>query len=869
MSRLFSVLDFFSKKRQKKALSNQDERELFLQYYENFKSLLDNNHRVLATMADMQEKAKGAYIFDRAYLQSSCKSLLSGIEAIIGKLNMLSHNQYMALTVPFQTCMGKIQSILNPRWRIPDQGYIKRLNNIVKEDIDTAGGKLAYLGELANKMELPVPPGFVITTWSYLEFMKFNGIEDFIRDQLNQLDIRDYAALRAATDAIQRKILSAAIPPSMREAVTEAYQSLHRETGVKDLKVAVRSSGIHEDIRASFAGQYKSVLNAPGETIFDEYKEILVSQFSPRGIFYYKQKAFHVEQMAMAVGVLAMVDAKVSGVTYSRNPKNPDKSQTLINAVRGLGPYAVEGTVKTDYCMITMEDSPQISYLEQNAQAVMLTGSSNGGIHETPVPEKLVGSPCLRDEQVLALSEYARIIEAYFGEPQDIEWAIDPEDNIFFLQSRPLRMAPATVSPGRKRPTAVEGHKKLLTSGTVICRGVGKGPACIVKEEADTADFPENGVLVIRHSDPEYAILLEKASAVIAEIGTPLGHLATVIREYNVPAIFNVSNAVRILENGMEITVDAVYANVYEGAVEELLSDDPSKNNDYTDTAVVKQLKEILGLVTPLNLIDPRSPSFSPQSCETLHDITRFSHEKAMQSMFALSKESHFSEHSSKRLIAKAKLQWWVINIGDGFKTDARGKSINIEDIVSIPMQALWEGMTAIPWRGPPPMDTKGFMSTVLSASRDPAIEPAVGTKFVDRNYILVAKNFCNVSTRLGFHFSTLESYIGEHPNNNYISFVFTGGGADDQRKNRRVRLIMRLLEHFGFRVEVGGDSLFARLEGYQADFTAGRLKVMGHIIVHTRQLDMGMYNDKMMDWHYKEIIAAIKTFIEVEQKND
>ena len=52
-----------------------------------------------------------------------------------------------------------------------------------------------------------------------------------------------------------------------------------------------------------------------------------------------------------------------------------------------------------------------------------------------------------------------------------------------------------------------------------------------------------------------------------------MGHLATVAREYNVPAIFGTDNATRILRNGMQVTVDAVYANVYEGIAEELLKE--------------------------------------------------------------------------------------------------------------------------------------------------------------------------------------------------------------------------------------------------------------------------------------------------------
>ena len=156
-------------------------------------------------------------------------------------------------------------------------------------------------------------------------------------------------------------------------------------------------------------------------------------------------------------------------------------------------------------------------------------------------------------------------------------------------------------------------------------------------------------------------------------------------------------------------------------------------------------------------------------------------------------------------------------------------------------------------------MNGKGFMSTVLSSSSDPGLEPSVRSRLADRNYILVARNFCNVSTRLGFHFSTIEAYLEPESEANYVSFIFTGGGADEGRRLRRVQLIARLLETFDFRVEIRQDTIFARIEGYPIDFMRSRLGALGHVIVHTRQLDMSMFNDKMIDWHYKEQVRAIR----------
>ena len=82
MSHLWSIRDFFSRKRQEKALKNQDEREEFIAFYQAFRNLLHSNHRVLALMGDMQEKAGGAYLFDSAYIRTSCRALLEGIAGL-------------------------------------------------------------------------------------------------------------------------------------------------------------------------------------------------------------------------------------------------------------------------------------------------------------------------------------------------------------------------------------------------------------------------------------------------------------------------------------------------------------------------------------------------------------------------------------------------------------------------------------------------------------------------------------------------------------------------------------------------------------------------------------------------------------------
>jgi pyruvate,water dikinase len=594
-----------------------------------------------------------------------------------------------------------------------------------------------------------------------------------------------------------------------------------------------------------------------------QYKNVLASQFTPRALFYYREKEFRIGEMAMAVGVLAMIPARASGIIYSRDPANPEGDGVLVNAIWGLGSYAVGGMVPTSNYRVSGEDVVKITDAETGRQDVMLSVLPESGTKEVRVPEEYFSEACLRDEQISQLAHDARKAEAHFGQPQDLEWAMDQDGQLYFLQTRPLRVTSTKIPSDERRRTVVKDHEILLDKGTIASRGVGAGPVHVVEREEDLEDFPEGGVLVLRHSHPEFAVVLQRASAVVSDIGNVMGHLATVAREYNVPALFGVESATKILRNGMLVTVDAVYAHVYEGVAGEVLRE-KERDKSFKASPILRQLREILQMMTPLNLTDPRSPNFAPRGCKTLHDITRFAHEVALTAMFDLSKESHFSERSAKQLVSQVPMQWWIIDLEDGIEEGVKGAKVRPEEIISIPLQALWEGMTALPWKGPPPVDTKGFLSVMFGATMDPSIDPSIKKRFADKNYIIVSKNFCNLSSRLGFHFSTTEAYVGDNPNENYASFIFKGGGADLDRRVRRIQFVGKLLERFDFRVEIKDDSVFARIEGHDKDYLKERLKVLGHIIIHTRQLDMVMYNEKMVNWYYNDMLKGIESFVEI-----
>lgn len=134
-------------------------------------------------------------------------------------------------------------------------------------------------------------------------------------------------------------------------------------------------------------------------------------------------------------------------------------------------------------------------------------------------------------------------------------------------------------------------------------------------------------------------------------------------------------------------------------------------------------------------------------------------------------------------------------------------------------------------------------------------------SKYSARNYFMISKQYCNLSSRLGFHFTTLETHISERTAENYISFRFQGGAADHKRRLKRVEFIGNFMAKYDFKIKIKKDHLNARLKGFDKDFMLDRLKIIGYLIIHTRQLDMVTSNPAMIaryDNKFRQDIASV-----------
>lgn len=850
ISRLFSFNRYFKKGKGKEP--SLQER------FQAFQTLLQANNKALEIMGDMEEKCStGEYVFDRQYIRASYGALRGKVFEMIEALNKMVPHRFHPLYEIFEAVDQTVQGKVFGRKEIPKSPFTLSLSEITREMTDQVGGKNANLGEIRNRVGLPVPEGFAITSYAYKIFIEENQLEQKTRRQLEALGGSDLEAIALASKKIQQDILMAKVPPPLEEAILTSYNRLTSEVG-REIPISIRSSAVGEDGEVTFAGQYATALNVRRDDLLQTYKEIVASKFTPRAIFYWKDKGFNEEDIAMSVGCLAMIPARTSGIVYTQNPNNPEQDTVIISAVWGLGQYAVSGQVSPNVYVMSRKDG-RILEKRVPKQEVMLVCHELAGIVEVPVPEGDREKACLDDELLNQLFSHALKLENHYRKPQDIEWAMDESGKLFILQTRPLRISPTQNEPEEALPLDIPPDRLLIDWGVVASSGVGAGPVFLVKQDQDLIHFPEGGVLVVKHTAPKYVTVMNRAAAIITDIGNVTGHMASLAREFQVPTIVDTREATQLLKTGQPVTVDAVRNKIYQGIIEGLIEKEKKKEkNSLKQTAILKRLEEVLSVIVPLNLVDPRAESFKPEHCQTFHDLTRFIHEISIQEMFRFNEVEKSSKHEqAKRLISDIPINLYLIDLDGGLQPSMRHKkTIRPEDITSIPLKALWQGMThpGVNWSGMVEVDLKGFASVMLNTLSDSA---AYGQTMGERSYALISKEYMNFSSRLAYHFSTVDSYCSKIKNNNYITFHFMGGGSSSERRARRARFISGVLKGLDFEVELKGDWLLAKLMKYEGRVMEEKLDYLGRLMCCSRQLDMVMYSDGVVDWYIKAFMEG------------
>ncbi|MGH9116741.1 MAG: PEP/pyruvate-binding domain-containing protein [Acidimicrobiales bacterium] len=365
-----------------------------------------------------------------------------------------------------------------------EPGPIVWLEDYRPEDRCRVGGKNASLGEMIAA-GLPVPPGFAVTTDAYDTMRRDPDVRDAV-DRLLDAATDDPTALETTSRRVRDLLESVPVAAEVDQAIRHGYLTLCERCGVDDVPVAVRSSATCEDLpEASFAGEHDTYLWVRGQAaVVEHVRRCWSSLFTARAISYRRQMGFAAELVCMSVGVQKMVDPRVSGVAFTLNPTDGDRSQIAIDASWGLGEAVVAGEVTPDYFLV---DKVLHAIVKRTISPKAVEYRVvDDGVEKLEVEAERQSVPCLSDDEITSVALMARRAERHYGCPQDIEWAIDRHlpgpDNVVLLQSRPETVwsrQPRTVS--RNEASFMDGIVATLLAPT---HASAARPTSTVEEEA-------------------------------------------------------------------------------------------------------------------------------------------------------------------------------------------------------------------------------------------------------------------------------------------------------------------------------------------------------------------------------------------------
>lgn len=830
----------------------------FLSMFSRFQEILALNNQVLETIASANDKLSGDYIFDQHYIHVTCRELEELVLRLVTNLGVIAPGKYPALPNSFQNIQGEIKEILAGRMFGSTAEFIVPYNQISRDFSDAVGGKNANLAELNTYLGITVPNGFAITFRAFSDFMEQNNLEPQIK-RITDSWLSGNLDLDSASEEITKKILAGRLSVRMEKELANAVLALGEKTSGKDIYLAVRSSAWGEDSKFTFAGQYLSVLNVPASNLAKSYIRVLASAYGSGAMEYRRRKGFKESEVSMAVACQVMIKPKVSGVLYTLDPLNPEKDTVLLSATWGLGAPLVSGKAAADYYVVSRTPphlGVEVSLVRKES---MLIGLPQGGTGLEHVEEDRQTSPALSSEQITRLVSISLSIEKYFNKPQDIEFAIDDKDEIIILQARQLSVK-AQATPQAAELANLAGRYPVVfrDRGVIAQKGIASGPVFFVKNETDLSKFPVGAILVTRVASPHLARVINKAAAIITDVGSATGHLATIAREFRVPALLDTAIATQELVSGQEITLDAEENVIYQGRVKELCYYDLVEES-IEETFEYRLLRRVLKKIEPLHLIDPSAKNFTPKGCRSLHDITRFIHEKAVETII---ESNNCLDHDDQTI--SGTLQWDIpldlvlIDIGGGLDKTAEKKEMIVpEQVCSVPLQALLQGL-----KHPGAWDNKpmgiDFGSFISSLTRISTAEFSTHRRS-GQNLAVISKEYANVSLRLGYHFTMIDSYITANLNDNYAYFRFFGGVSDLTRRSRRAKVLEEVLSRYDFRVELHGDLVVARIKKLDEQSMRHRLFLLGLLVGFTRQLDVKMTSEEQVGWYGKKL----KTLLE------
>ncbi len=793
--------------------------------YESFKRLLEQDQLCHELMADFQDFYFKNDPAEWSKVIAAYNMLSTAVGSMAEELTFLKTSNASDTLTYYKKFDSYIRCLLEPERKSSKAPFIQWLDDS-RVQADLIGNKANNLALLCREQSGPVPPGFIVTTNCWRALLQYNGLDETIDAHLVTLDIADKDSLLLASEYLMSLVMGATIPPEIEHELLRARDNLLVRAGVnRQIQLAVRSSAVHEDGMNSFAGQYSSVLEVDPGCIVESYLRVLASKYSPRALLYRINAGISDQEASMAVLVVEMIEATAAGVVYTADPAGREKNAVFVYSVAGKGEKLVDGRSRA--CQ---------HRFDKNSCNVEKVSAGK--------------SPISRDD-AKKLAQIAMNLEAFFGSPQDIEWAMNDSDQ-YVLQSRPLRtegiqkkQVPILNSGGKGKEPEPAELPLIFHGGVSAARGRAGGPAHFFSTGKAHSSVPEGAILIVDNIPASLAFILSKVNGVVASRGSVASHFSTICREFGIPMIVAAGGLREVVVDGEQITIDADNRNVYRGQDKNC----PPKvvgMREKNGSPYFSRLKRILDFIAPLSILDPEADSFVPESCRSFHDIIRFAHETGVRAMFAIG-ESGSRRGVRKRLVTELPFELYLMDVSGNKKTNGTNKeTLDLDQVSSLPFRALWLGLShsSINWGEQTYYNWKEYDNAAMTDGF------AFKNKVESASYAVCGDDYLNLNIRFGYHFTIVDTLCGDNSEQNYCSIRFSGGGGTFEGRYYRLQFIEAILIQLGFIVSRKTDLLDGRLESLPRDELMQRLVTLGRMLGTSKLMDMVLKDEGLVGTH-------------------
>ncbi|OCC15416.1 PEP/pyruvate binding domain protein [Dissulfuribacter thermophilus] len=782
----------------------------FKKKYQIFIDLLSKDRRCHDLMAELQQMQDLIPPPEFSRLLKTYQSFSLELFGLIEDFTELCPKESENIRFFFTKLDKYCRFIIEPNRPVFDPPFCLSNEEVDEDSIGLIGGKAKGIYDLGQKVGVTVPRCAFVTTSAFFYILDQNNLMEPINEVLSKIDSKDPHSIELSSKKILSLFHDLRVPQSIIDVIEEKLPGSN--TGL----YALRSSASFEDSYFSFAGQYRSILNCKPSKIISSYLKVIESKYSPNAIFYRVNAGLADTDTPMAVIIMEMINPIVSGVAYSIDPDRIDSSLVRISVVDGPGDDLVGG-----------KKIPFTIYAERG-RPIFKDGS---------YPVRIMSS----FESIMDLPLLVEKIEGFFGVPLDIEWCVDEKGTLYFLQARPLRVDKKHNFTWEKQRYVSE-RVPILEGGEHIYPGCAVGRVFIASGTQDLHRVPYGAILVSANAFPEFSQIIGRIKGIITERGAITSHLATVAREFKVPAIFGISGATKVLKTGDLITLYVEENKVFKGTSSDICKEVERQAKQEGISPIVSRLRALLSLITPLTLTDPDDPNFRPEGCRSLHDILRYCHERAMQTMFGLTKDS-----PSQRYVVKIRLpiplSIYCLDLeGSALKKGIhKERQISLDEVPYDPLKVLLRGLChpKIEWTDRHHFDWSAFDEMVLSGAF-----PTKRDSILFASFAIISKDYLNLNLKFGYHFTVVDCFCSEHLQSNYLSIKFAGGGGTEVGRMLRLRFIKEILESWGFSTGFKLEELSGRITGVGKEDLMDLLEKLGQLLGYTKLLDLHLTDE-------------------------